>query len=126
MKTLKTNLKNKNSMSFFANKVKQTLISSCVVFILLTSCGSDDSSSDVNCSNGLWTQSVQTELNAWIEASQTYAQDQTTVNCQNNKSAGQAYISALEKIKKCVPNTSLVDFDEAIDEARVEINAITC
>lgn len=126
MKTLKTNLKNKKAMSFLSNIVKQTLLSSCVIIMLFTSCGGDDDSGGVNCNNGLWTQSVQEELSAWLEASQTYAQDQTTANCLNNKNAGQAYITALENIKECVPTVSLLDFEDAIEEARVEISAITC
>lgn len=127
MKTLKTNVKNKKSISFLTKKVTRTLISSCVVIMLFTSCGGGgDSSNDVNCNNGLWTQSVQTELSAWLEASQTFALEQTTANCLSNKSAGQSYITALEKIKECVPNLSLLDFEEAINEARFEISAITC
>jgi len=125
METLKANFE-KRAIPSFTTKVKLTLISSCIAFVALTSCGGDDDSGAANCGNGLWTLSVRSELNNWFSAAQAYAGDQTTINCQNNKSAGQAYIKALEGIKACVPNLSLADFEQALEEAKIEINAISC
>jgi hypothetical protein len=125
MKTLKSNFK-KKVIPFFAIKVKLTLLSSCIAIMTLTSCGADDDSIAADCGIGLWTLSVQSELNNWLTASQAYAQDPTPMKCQNNKAAGQAYINALEGIKACVPNLGLADFEQALEEAKVEINAISC
>ncbi len=127
MKYSKTNLKNKKVISFFSNKAKLTMVSCCIAFMSFTSCGgNDDESALVDCGSGLWTLSVQTELTAWVTATQTYASDPTPANCQGQKNAGQAYIESLDKIKKCVPSGSLANFNKALEEAKTEINALSC
>ncbi len=122
-----TNFQNKTVISFLSNSVKLIIACCCIAFMSLTSCGgSDDGPAKVDCANGLWTQSVQTEFSAWSAATQAYGSNPTPENCQKYKSAGQAYINALDSIKKCVPTGSIADFEESLEEAKTEINAIPC
>ena len=117
-------LKNSKVISFLSNKVKLTVIGCCIVLI---SCSSnDDEPAVVNCGSGAWTQSVQTELNNWLTAIQVYGETPTIANCENYKTAILAYINALDKIKDCVPTESLLNFEQAIEEANLEIATIDC
>ena len=114
-------------MSLFTNKVKLTILGSCVMLMTLTNCGgSDDGVSDVNCGDGSWLLTVESEAIAWLAATQVYAQDPTIENCQNNKSTAQAYLDILESTRSCVPNADLADFQDALDEARENLNDIIC
>ena len=116
MKYLKTNLKH----------VKLIITICSLAFMSLTSCSGDDGPGKAACASGLWIQSVQAELNAWTAAAEAYGSDPTTENCQKYKSTGQDYISALDSVKDCVPSQSLADFEGALDEAKTEINNISC
>ena len=96
------------------------------ILLLFTSCSSNDGLINTSCGNGTWLESVQTELNTWVNAIQTYSADPSPANCQNYKSAAQAYINELNNIKDCVPSISLLDFEDALEEALVELNALHC
>lgn len=105
---------------------KKMVITSSVISMLALSGCSKNSLLSPNCLSGSWIENVSTELNAWTTATQLYSESPTTVNCENNKQAGLDYISALDKIKNCVPTVSTSDFDLAQQEAKDEINATTC
>ena len=127
MKYLKTKLENRKVIPFFKSKIKLTTVSCCIAFMALTSCGgSDDGPAKADCANGAWIQSVETELNSWVAATQAYGADATSENCQKYKSAGQAYINALDKIKECVPTISIANFEEALEEAKESLSEIPC
>lgn len=122
-----SNLKGRKVISYLSNNQKLSSIAYCVVLMVLISCGgSDDGPAKADCVNGLWVQSIQSELSAWSAATQAYGTDPTTENCQKYKSTGQDYIKALDRIKACVPNQGLADFEESLEEAKTEINEIPC
>ena len=125
MKHLKPIFKNKEVNYFLKNKIKVTLVSCCIAFMTLTSCGANDDDS-IACGNGTWVQSVQTELNTWLTATQAYGSDPTSANCQNYKSTGQAYLNALDKIKTCVPVVNLAEFEKALLEAKEALEKTSC
>jgi len=81
--------------------VKLIITICSLAFMSLTSCSGDDGPGKAACAS-------------------------TTENCQKYKSTGQDYISALDSVKDCVPNQSLADFEGALDEAKTEINNISC
>ena len=116
MKYLKTNLKH----------AKRIITICSLAFISLTSCSGDDGPGKAACASGLWIQSVQAELTAWTDAIQAYNSDPTDENCQKYKSTGQKYINALDSVKACVPNQSLADFEDSLEEAKTEISNISC
>ncbi|MEE9408383.1 MAG: hypothetical protein V3V28_09935 [Polaribacter sp.] len=115
----------KHLKTIFKNKVKVTLVSCCIAFMTLTSCGVNDDET-LDCANGTWVQSVQTELNAWLSAAQVYGSAPTSANCQSYKTSGQAYLNALEKIKTCVPTVSLEEFEKALLEAKEALEETSC
>jgi len=120
---LKTKHKNMN----FNNSLKLTKVVFFITLLVLTSCGgSDDSLAQADCAGGLWTQSIQTELNAWSAAIQAYSANPSSSNCQKYKSTGQDYINALDRVKACVPNQSLNEFENSLKEARTQISDISC
>jgi len=122
----------KINRNFVSKTLKNIFSKTRIILLLLTvtliSCSSDDDddSTTADCGNGAWTLSVQSELNAWIAAGQAFGADPSLANCNSYKSAGLAYIDALDEIRECVPNVSLADFNEALDEANAEIDAISC
>ncbi len=102
------------------------LISCFIIFIGFTSCSKDSILNPDRCLNGSWIQEVEKELNAWVAATNTYGEDPTKANCEKYKSAGVDYLNALDKIKKCVPSVSLSEFNQAINEAKQELNTTSC
>jgi len=120
-------LKTKRVNTYTNNSLKRLCVTCCIAVVILTSCGgSDDGLGQSDCTNALWVKSIQTELNAWTTAAQTNVSDPSPENCQKYKSTGQDYINALDRIKDCVPNQSLADFEDSLEEARTEINNIPC
>ena len=84
------------------------------------------SKSPVGCLNGSWIQEVSTDLEKWSAAATTYSEEPTEANCTSYKSAINGYLNALNDIKKCVPTSSLSDFDGSLDEAKQELSEIDC
>ncbi len=108
-------------------KASKLLMNGAIILVGFASCSkNDDSTSSVQCFEGTWIQEISAETNAWITAAATYDTDPSTANCNSYKSAVTHYLDALDKIKKCVPEISLGEFNEAIDEARIELSDIGC
>jgi len=106
---------------------KNIFIASCLFLILaLMSCGKALNPLGTGCSDLTWGEEIQEELTAWVEASNSFSDEPSTENCEKEKEAILAYISALEEIRDCVPGLFLVDVDNNLDEARDEVNAISC
>ena len=84
------------------------------------------SKNPVKCLNGSWIQDVSADLEKWSSASGTYAEEPTEENCNSYKSAINAYLTALNQVKDCVPGSSLSDFDGSLDEAKQELSEIDC
>lgn len=105
---------------------KTNFFAACIIFtVSLIGC-SKNGPLGSDCINGTWIENVQVELNAWSEALRSYSDDPTKENCEKQKQAGLAYISALENVKNCVPTLSLADFNDSIKEAEDEINETPC
>ncbi len=92
------------------------------VLLLFVNC----SKSPVGCLNGNWIQDVSTDLEKWSAAATSYSEEPTEENCNSYKSALNGYLTALNKVKKCVPGSSLSDFDGSLDEAKQELSEIDC
>lgn len=99
----------------------KTVLVICAL-VLFTSC----SKSPVKCLNGSWIQDVSTDLEKWSAAATTYSEEPTEANCSSYKSALNGYLTALNQVKKCVPGSSLSDFDGSLDEAKQELSEIDC
>lgn len=109
-------------------KTSKILMSCAIVFIGFTSCGKDDNGNVLNgeCFGGTWIQEISNEATAWATAGTEYSENATFANCQKYYSAGIDYLDALDRIKECVPATSLSDFDKSIEEAKEELAANNC
>lgn len=76
--------------------------------------------------DGSWIQDVSSDLEKWSSAANEYSENPTEENCSSYKSAVNGYLSALNQVKKCVPSSSLSDFDGSLDEAKQELSEIDC
>jgi len=91
-------------------------------------CNKDDDDIDDGPCSVAWTIAVQDEVSAMSAAAQTYAQNQTVENCNNYKTAAQAYINALEPYNNCaaLSGTNKQEWQAAIESARQSINEMDC
>ena len=103
--------------------VKQITICFCSL-LLLVNCSKDNDST--SCFGGTWIQEVLPETTEFITAGQLYAQSPTVKNCNSYKNTIINYLDALNRIKDCVPSTSLNDFNTAIEEAKAESSMLNC
>ncbi|WP_298488769.1 hypothetical protein [uncultured Maribacter sp.] len=82
------------------------------------------SKNPIKCLNGSWAQDVASDLEAWTDASNRYAENPTVENCNSYKGALNNYINALEDVEDCYGG--LADFDGDFDDAKEELNDIDC
>jgi hypothetical protein len=125
-KTLK--IMNPFSMYRLKNSLKLGI---CTVLLtgLWAGCSSDDSDPDVdgNCvANFNWLNSVSSEINALTNAAAAYAEDQSEANCDAYQGAALNYLDALEDALDCVTGTDRSALEDAIDEARADVNEGIC
>lgn len=104
------------------------VMSFAILLVGLSSCNKDEEETleNTQCYEGTWIQEMSEELQAWTTAALEYNNDPTAIKCNNYKSAITNYLNALDKIKKCVPSTSLMDFNDSIDEAKLVLSDIDC
>lgn len=109
-------------------KTKFYLIGSLVmVFAFSTACSKDNPLNPIgNCGSGSWSQQVQSELTSLSDAATLYTNDPTVANCENYKNAVGDYLDALEGIRTCVLGASKKAFDQAIDEAKEDLDETDC
>lgn len=106
-------------------KTKLTTKISIIIILLITvSCGKDSPLNN-NC-NSVWTLEVSNELNAYSSALQAYSSDPTASNCSNVKSAAKNYLDSLRDVLDCVPNASQAQINQAINEAKAEVDDEAC
>lgn len=119
MKTIKT----MNSI-----KLRLSFIGCGIALIIVTSaCGKDDPVTPVgNCFDGNWAAQFADELQAYSLAISTYSNNPTEGNCDNYKIAAKAYLDALNEVYDCVPTASRAEIDQAINEARADIDREDC
>lgn len=86
--------------------------------------GCDDDDDPVTCN---WTQELQDELNAFIQASTNYNNNMTTENCNAYRAAGQAYLDAADDYQSCANAAGQgAEYAQAIADAQAELNLIVC
>ncbi len=112
------------------NQLKITLtafffISFLIPVLGLISCSKSDDKEDItNCTN--WSEQWLAQATAYSEASATYTNDPTTVNCGKLKAAGLKYIDALESVIDCVPTANVQEYTASLNEYRAEVNSTDC
>ena len=102
-----------------------------VIILLLASAGlfSCNGNDVVGAGSGCgvaWSESIQGDLNKYLEAIGQYSNNPTVENCNNYKKALQGYINSLKKVKKCVPSVSISVWNQTLKEAEEEVNNIDC
>ncbi|WP_276168483.1 hypothetical protein [Zobellia alginiliquefaciens] len=110
------------------NLRKQILLVVCGVAIILTySCSKDNPLNPTgNCFGGNWVDGYADELQAWSDATTAYSENPTAENCADYKSAAKAYYDAVNDIYDCIPNASRAEIDQAVEEAKAEIDSESC
>ncbi|WP_209400850.1 hypothetical protein [Pseudozobellia sp. WGM2] len=79
-----------------------------------------------NCFGGNWAQGYADELQAWSNAATAYSENPSSKNCAEYKNAAKGYLDALDNIYDCVPTTNRAEIDQAIKEAKTEIDSESC
>lgn len=103
----------------------------CIVLassmLCISACSDDNPLNPLgSCGSGSWATEVTNESAALSAAQQAYDNDPTVANCNAYKAAGVGYLDALEDAQGCVVALTRVAFDEAVDEAQAEMDAIDC
>lgn len=100
------------------------------VSLLAISMGSCDKSNPLNpegaCFGGNWSAQYADELEAWSTAAQEYSNNPTTANCNKYKAAAKDYLDALNDVYDCVPTANRKELDEAVKEAKADVDAEEC
>lgn len=98
-----------------------------VCSVLIASC---DKSNPLNpegaCFGGNWYAQYADELEAWTGAAQEYSNNPTTSNCSKYKAAAKDYLDAIDDVYDCVPTANRKELDEAIKEAKADVDAEEC
>ena len=103
-----------------------TLLSFCAAFMFFTSCGGDDPADASNC-NTQFAQSFEDELEVVSQASQNFAMDPSSANCESFKQAYIDYLNALDDWEECANFYNQVDqWQQAIDAAQIAADNIEC
>ncbi len=79
-----------------------------------------------DCYSGNWAEGYTTELQEYSEAMSAYSENPTEENCTSFKNAAKSYLDALGNIYDCVPTASRAEIDEAIEEAKAEVDQDAC
>lgn len=100
----------------------------CSVAILgiTNGCGKSPLNPLGSCFSGNWILEGESDLTNWNDAAIDYANDPTPANCAKYKSAGKNYIDVLSSIASCVPGTDRQEFNEAVKEAKKELDESEC
>ncbi len=110
--------------------IKTTILhASMYTCLLLTTaaCDKDNPLDPFNdCGSAAWTEQVQVELTAWSTAIGNYASDPTSENCTAFKTTGKAYLDALEDVRACVGTANQQAYNQAIAEAKVDLDETDC
>ncbi len=109
-------------------KTKFFVVSCCVALTILFSGCSKDSPLNVlgGCGTGNWVKQVESEITQWSEAATAFSNDPTVANCKKYKTAGKNYLDALDSVKGCVVGANKKEFNEAIQEAKKELDESEC
>lgn len=97
-----------------------------LAMIINTGCSKNNPLNPLGCGNGTWAVQVSDELTAWSQAASTYSSDPTPANCNSYKNAAKNYLDALEGVRGCVAGVSQAEFNEAIAEAKKDVDEADC
>jgi len=89
-------------------------------------CSKNNPLNPLGCGTGTWAIQVSDEATAWATATSNYSTDPSPANCASYKSAAQSYLNALEGVRGCVAGVSKAEFNQAIDEAKKDIDEADC
>lgn len=124
---------NRMGIHVFIDKLtsKQVFRTCClaIAFLITISCSSDDTDDDTSsfdCQAGTWTEWVENEFTAYYNAINVYSQDPTESNCALVESTAYDYLEALRDIVDCVPTANQDAINQAIDEAKEEVDSNPC
>ncbi|MEL6925782.1 MAG: hypothetical protein AAFO94_17180 [Bacteroidota bacterium] len=104
---------------------KVILLLFAIAFLSTTACKKETVST---CgANWVLANEVSDEINALSVAVNDYAQDQSTANCNAYVAALNDYIDAVEALEDCARSVGqLQEFNEAIEDARDDLNSFQC
>lgn len=105
--------------------MKYTVLASIILSI--SACSDDNPLNPLGaCASGSWATEVTNESAALTTAAQAYTDDPTVANCNAYKTAGTNYLDALEDARGCVIGATQSAFNQAVNEAQAEIDALDC
>ena len=108
-------------------KIKPFLIGCLAVFMtIIIGCSKNNPLNPLGCGNGTWAIQVSDEATALSQAASTYSTDPNPANCTSYKNAAKNYLDALEGVRGCVLGANQAEFNEAIDEAKNDIDQEDC
>lgn len=111
-------------------KMAQTklFVISCGAALLMTyGCSKDNPLNPAgNCFGGNWAEQYSGELQVWSDAATTYSQDPTPANCSKYKTAAKNYWDALKEVADCVPTANRAEINQAINEAKADVDKEGC
>ena len=118
----------KTSKKKFAIKTKMLLMGCGAVWMTFaTGCSKDSPLNPTGgCFGGKWAEQYSSELQKWSDAAVAYNENPNAANCANYKSAAKSYLDALDDIYDCVPTASKAEIDQAIKEAKADIDSEAC
>lgn len=96
------------------------------LFMITTNCSKNDPLGLADNCGTAWTETVSVEVTAYNNALTTYGENPTAENCSSVKSAAKDYFDALGDALKCVPTASRAQINEAISEAKAEVDKEDC
>ncbi len=79
-----------------------------------------------NCFGGNWATQYSDELQEYSNAISEYSENPTQGNCNDYKNAAKTYLEALKEVYDCVPTASRAEINQAINEAKAEVNEESC
>lgn len=107
--------------------LKFTAFLMTLAIFVCTGCSKDNPANPNGCAaNFNYAVELQAEATALSNAATAYSQDPSTENCNDYKSAYQAYLDAAADIKLCVPTADQAAYDAAIADAQASLNALSC
>lgn len=101
----------------------------CIVVLTAFAVGcSKDSplNPSANCFGGNWAAQYSDELQAYSDAISAYNENPSAGNCTSYKNAAKNYLDALRDVYECVPTASRAEIDQAINEAKAEVDSEDC
>lgn len=105
--------------------VKYMVLASTILGV--SACSDDNPLNPLGaCGSGSWATEVSNESAALTTAAQAYTDDPTAANCNAYKTAGTNYLDALEDARGCVIGATQAAFNQALNEAQAEIDALDC